>query len=233
MKLSEKTKSHLKKARNLILQIAGWLILLIMLGMACDNFYGIRLMQHGPSFVGRQAVIYECNGHYLYTNPCAMLFYALWLLLLIAGGVFLASFLTLGLSRKAGLFAKWRKKAVFLSVALIYAAIVLAGSAIWHHASDRAYAAFWKRVESCKNLADYRNMFGASVLHKTVTAADRAFIESIAWFKDGGFSPGRELHIFRCARPSVYLLVWLENGEVVQSDWCFYASGYGNETLVP
>ena len=233
MELSEKAKARLKKARNLILQIAGWLILLTMLGITRDSLYRIRLMHCGPSFVGRNAVIYVSNGHYLYTNPCAIIFHECLLLLLIAGGVFLASFLTLWAIRKADCLAAWKKKTVFLSAALFYAAIALAGSAIWYHASYRSCHAFWDRAEACKTLDDYRNVFGASILHKTVTADDQAFIDSIAWFKDGGFSPGRELHIFRHDDPSVYFLVWLENGDIVHVDWCFRASGYGNETLAP
>ena len=233
MELSEKAKARLKKARNLILQIAGWLILLTMLGITRDALYRIRLMHCGPSFVGRNAVIYISNGHYLYTNVGAQVAYHFLQLLLIAGGVFTASFLTLWAIRKAGCLAVWKKKTVFLLAALFYAAIALAGSAIRYHASYRSCHAFWDRAEACKTLDDYRNMFGASILHKTVTADDQAFIKSIAWFKDGGFSPGRELHIFRHDAPSVYFLVWLENGDIVHVDWCFRASGYGNETLAP
>ena len=230
MELSEKAKARLKKARNLILQIVGWLVLLQILGAARDHVSAIRFMQYGPSFVGRQNIFYE-DGAYFYTNVFAQIKPDFQLLLLIASGVLLASFLTLWVIRKAGCLAAWKKKSVFLLAALIYAAIALAGSAIWYHARERSYYAFWDRAEACKTLDDYRNTFGASILHKTVTADDQAFIDSIAWFKDGGFSPGRELHLFRHDDPSVYFLVWLENGEVVHVDWCYRASGYENETL--
>ena len=232
MELSEKAKSRLKKARNLILQIVGWLVLLQILGAARDHVSAIRFMRYGPSFVGRQNIFYE-DGAYFYTNVFAQIKPDFQLLLLIAGGVLLASFPTLWLVRKAGFLAAWKKKSVFLLAALVYAALALAGSAIWHDASKRSCSAFWDRVKACKTIADYRNVFGASVLHKTVTADDQAFIDSIACFKDGGFSPGRELHIFRHDDPSVYFLVWLENGDIVHVDWCFRAPGYGNETLAP
>ena len=83
------------------------------------------------------------------------------------------------------------------------------------------HAKRYHAVESCKSLADYEKLLGCPLFAGPVRESDRAWIEALGNFKNSGFVPGRTLAIFGMDRPRVYVLVWMENEQVVQRNGCY------------
>ena len=221
MKLSDKQKAFWKKLAVWLLRITGWWLLLSLLWIAQSFIYQEQLEFKGPAdFVGSEYVIYTHLGDFFYTNPAGMIIRASQLLLLIGSIVLAISLLTAWGVHKAKLFKKLKLVDKWLISALIYAVVAVVFTAIEYSQTYFRCANFYHKVRECQTIADYEKLCGKAVWQKTVDEKDSEFVNAIAKFEKSGFKAGRELHIFKYAKPEVYLLVWSENGKIVHRNWC-------------
>ena len=235
MKLSDKQKAFLKKLTVWLLRITGWWLLLSLLWISQGFIYQKQLELKGPAdFVGHEFVIYTPYwDDFFYTNPAGMIIRVIQLLLMVGGIVLAISLLTAWGVHKAKLFKILKLVDKWLISALIYAvaAIVFTGTAC--SAAYSSSGKFYAKVRECQTIADYENLCGKAVWQKTVDGKDSEFVNAIAKFEKCGFKAGRELHIFKYAKPEVYLLIWSENSKIVHRDWCYQSAVKGNKTLLP
>ena len=234
MKLSDKQKAFWKKLAVWLLRITGWWLLLSLLWIAQSFIYQEQLEFKGPAdFVGSEYVIYTHLGDFFYTNPAGMIIRASQLLLLIGSIVLAISLLTAWGVHKAKLFKKLKLVDKWLISALIYAVVAVVFTAIEYSQTHFRCADFYHKVRECQTIADYEKLCGKAVWQKTVDEKDSEFVNAIAKFEKSGFKSGRELHIFKYAKPEVYLLVWSENGKIVHRNWCHQSAAKVNKTLFP
>ena len=222
MKLSDKQKAFLKKLAVWLLRIAGWWLLLNLLWISQGFIYQKQLEFKGPAdFVGHEFVIYTPYwDDFFYTNPAGMIIRVIQLLLMVAGIVLAISLLTVWGVHKAKLFKKLKLVDKWLISALIYAVVAVVFTAIEYSQTFFRCADFYHWVRECQTIADYEKLCGKAVWQKTVDEKDSEFVNAIAKFEESGFKSGRELHIFKYAKPEVYLLIWSETGKIVHRDWC-------------
>ena len=230
---SNTKKAFLQKLTGWLLRIAGWGLFLFLLGLAKAFIYQVQLELKGAAdFVGRKNIIYSADlGDFLYSNPAGMIMWSIQLLLLIGGIVLTISLLTAWGVHKAKLFKKVKFADKWLISALIYVIVSIVFTASGYSQTHLICAKFFHKVRECQTIADYEKLCGKAVLQKTVNENDSEFIKAIAWFENSGFQPGRELHIFQCRKPEVYLLVWSENRKIVHRDWCHQSAA--EDTLFP
>ena len=235
MKLSDKQKAFLKKLAVWLLRIAGWWLLLNLLWLASQCLYHKQIELYGlADFVGHEFVIYTPYlDDFFYTNPAGMIIRAIQLLLMVGGIVLAISLLTAWGVHKAKLFKKLKLVDKWLISALIYAVVAVVFTAIEYSQTFFRCADFYHKVRECQTIADYEKLCGKAVWQKTVDEKDSEFVNAIAKFEKSGFKAGRELHIFKYAKPEVYLLIWSENGKIVHRDWCHQSAVKGNKTLLP
>ena len=217
-----KKKALLKQLAVLLLRIAGWWLLLNLLWISQGFIYQKQLELKGPAdFVGHEFVIYTPYlDDFFYTNPGEMIIRVIQLLLLIGSIVFAISLLTAWGVHKAKLFKKLKLVDKWLISALIFAMVAVVFTATEYSQTHFRCADFYHKVRECQTIADYEKLCGKAVWQKTVDEKDSDFINAIAKFEKSGFKAGRELHIFKYAKPEVYLLIWSENGKIVHRDWC-------------
>ena len=235
MNLSEKQRSFLKKLAVLLLRNAGWWLSMSLLWLASQFLYHKQIELYGPAdFVGHKFVIYTPHlDDFFYTNPGEMIIIAIQLLLMVGGIVLAISLLTAWGVHKAKLFKKLKLVDKWLISALIYAMVAVVFTAIEYSQAYFRCADFYHKVRECQTIADYEKLCGKAVWQKTVDEKDSDFINAIAKFEKNGFKAGRELHIFKYAKPEVYLLIWSENGKIVHRDRCHQSAAKGNKTLLP
>ena len=233
MKLSDKHKAFLKKLSGWLPRLAGWGLLLYMLLLAQSFVNQAQITLYGPAgYVTRHCVFYTPElGDFGYTNPGGMMIQLVKFLLLIGSIVLATSLLTAWGVHKAKLFRKIKWADKWLISALLYAIVAIVITATDCSSACTASGKFYAKVRECQTIADYEKLCGKVVLQKTVDENDSEFIKAIAWFDQSGFQPGRELHIFQYRKPEVYLLVWSENGKIVQRDWCHQSAA--KDTLFP
>lgn len=216
-------KKVLKVLLRLIGCLIGCLLLIALIGLAAD-FLECRLylMYGAERVVGARNVIYIGDlWEYIYTNPAAMILSRMTIFFGISMVVLSLSVLAAWGMQRRKLFLRVGKFYKFLVSALIFsvAACVLFGGMlsqeyVFHN--QRYHA-----VEGCKTFADYEKLLGRPLFAGTVRESDRAWIEALGKFKNSGFAPGRSLAIFGMDRPRVYVLVWMENGQVVRRNGCY------------
>ena len=235
MKLSDKQKAFLKKLTVWLLRITGCWLLLSLLWISQGFIYQKQLELKGPAdFVGHEFVIYTPYwDDFFYTNPAGMIIRAIQLLLMVTGIVLAISLLTAWGVQKAKLFKKTKWVDKWLIAALIYAVAAIVFTATACSAAYSSSGKFYAKVRECQTIADYENLCGKAVWQKTVDGKDSEFVNAIAKFEKCGFKSGRELHIFKYAKPEVYLLIWSENGKIVHRNWCHQSATKGNKTLLP
>ena len=124
---------------------------------------------------------------------------------------------------------KWADK--WLISALIYAVVAVVFTAIECSQTFFRCADFYHWVRECQTISDYEKLCGKAVWKKTVDEKDSEFVNAIAKFEESGFKSGRELHIFKYAKPEVYLLIWSENSKIVYRNWCHQSAA--KDTLFP
>ena len=229
MKLSDKQKAFLKKLAVWLLRITGWWLLLSLLLIARNFVYESQVTLYGPAdFVGSEYVIYTHLGDFFYTNPVGMIRKAFQQLLLVGGIVLTAALITAWGVHKVKLFKKMKWVDKWLIAALIYAVAAIVFTATACSAAYSSSGKFYAKVRECQTIADYKKLCGKAVLQKTVDEKDSEFVNAIAKFEKSGFKAGRKLHIFKYAKPEVYLLVWSENGKIVHRDWCHQSAAKDN-----
>ena len=235
MKLSDKQKAFLKKLTVWLLRITGWWLLLNLLWLASQCLYHKQIELYGPAdFVGHEFVIYTPYlDDFFYTNPAGMIIITIQLLLMVGGIVLSISLLTAWGVHKAKLFKKLKLVDKWLISGLIYAVVAVVFTAIECSQTFFRCADFYHKVRECQTISDYEKLCGKAVWQKTVDEKDSEFVNAIAKFEKCGFKSGRELHIFKYAKPEVYLLIWSENGKIVHRDWCHQSAAKGNKTLLP
>ena len=234
MTLSDKQKAFLKKLAVWLLRIAGWWLLLNLLWLARNFVYESQVTLYGPAdFVGSEYVIYTHWGDFFYTNPVGMIMKAFQQLLLVGGIVLTAALITAWGVQKAKLFKKMKWVDKWLISGLIYAVVAVVFTATEYSQTFFRCADFYHQVRECQTIADYEKLCGKAVWQKTVDEKDFDFVNAIAKFEESGFKAGRELHIFKYAKPEVYLLIWSDNGKIVHRNWCHQSAAKGNKTLLP
>ena len=235
MKLSDKQKAFLKKLAVWLLRTAGLWGVLNLLWLASQFLSHTQIELYGPAdFVGHEFVIYTPYwDDFFYTNPGEVIIIAIQLLLMVGGMVLAISLLTAWGVHKAKLFKKLKLVDKFLIAALIYSVVAIVFTATNCSAAYSSSGKFYAKVRECQTIADYKKLCGKAVLQKTVDEKDSEFVNAIAKFEKSGFKAGRKLHIFKYAKPEVYLLVWSENGKIVHRDWCHQSAVKGNKTLLP
>ena len=228
--LSDKQKAFLKKLLLRFLRFSGWVLLPFMLLIAeslFDQTYTVLL--YGPAYITRHGIVYGSElGSFLFTNPGEVILHTVKLLLLIGGIIYAAACLTMFALNKAKLFPKIINKDKFLLAALIYSVFALTFSATEFSKVHTAIGKFYAKVRECQTIADYEKLCGKAVWQKTVDEKDSEFVTAIAKFEKSGFKAGRKLHIFKYAKPEVYLLVWSENGKIVHRDWSHQSAAKDN-----
>ena len=235
MNLSDKQKAFLKKLSGWLPRLAGWVLLLYMLLLAQSFVNQAQITLYGPAgYVTRHCVFYTPElWDFGYTNPGGMMIQLVKLLLLIGSIVLATSLLTAWGVHKAKLFRKIKWADKWLISGLIYAVVAVVFTAIEYSQIYFGCADFYHKVRECQTIADYEKLCGKAVWQKTVDEKDSEFVNAIAKFEESGFKSGRELHIFKYAKPEVYLLIWSENGKIVHRDWCHQSAVKGNKTLLP
>ena len=217
VKFSDTQKAFLKKLSGWLLRLAGGVLLLGLLFLAGEFLYASQMIMYGPfDFLGGTSV-YGTLGDFFYSNRGGMSICSFRMLFLI---VVSAALLTAWSVHKAKLFRKIKWADKWLISALLYAMVTIVITATDCSSAYTASGKFYAKVRECQTIADYEKLCGKAVLQKTVNENDSEFIKAIAWFEESGFKSGRELHIFKYAKPEVYLLVWSENGKIVHRDWC-------------
>ena len=222
MNLSDKQKAFLKKLPGWLPRLAGWGLLLYMLLLAQSFVNQAQITLYGPAnYVTRHCVFYTPElWDFGYTNPGGMMIQLVKLLLLIGSIVLATSLLTAWGVHKAKLFKKIKLIDKWLISGLIYAMVAIVFTATDCSSAYAVSGKFYAKVRECQTIADYEKLCGKAVWQKTVDEKDSDFINAIAKFEKSGFKAGRELHIFKYAKPEVYLLIWSENGKIVHRNWC-------------
>jgi len=216
----DKKKALLKQLAVLLLRNAGLWGVLNLLWLASQFLYHTQIELYGPAdFVGHEFVIYYLDD-FFYTNPGEVIIIAIQLLLMVGGIVLAISLLTAWSVHKVKLFKKLKLVDKFLIAALIYSVVAIVFTATNCSAAYGSSGKFYAKVRECQTIADYEKLCGKAVWQKTVDEKDSEFVNAIAKFEKSGFKAGRKLHIFKYAKPEVYLLVWSENGKIVHRDWC-------------
>ena len=212
-----KKKTLFKKLAVWLLRIAGWWLLLFLLWLACEFLYASQMSLYGPFRFLNGKPVYGTLGDFFYNNRGGMSICSFRIMFLI---VVTAALITAWGVQKAKLFKKMKFVDKWLIAALIYAVVAIVFTATQLSQTYFRCADLYHRVRECKTIADYEKLCGKAVWQKTVNEKDSEFVNAIAKFEKCGFKSGRELHIFKYAKPEVYLLVWSENGKIVHRNWC-------------
>ena len=212
-----------KKVLTVLLRLIGCLLLNELIGTAADFLDGwLYLMYGAERVVGTESVIYIGDlWEYDYTNPAAMIQSRMTIFFGIALTVLSLSVLAAWGVQRLKLFLRVGKFDKCLIAALILSAAVRVFFGGMLSLENMVHAKRYRAVESCKNLADYEKLLGRPLFAGTVRESDRAWVEALGNFQNSGFAPGRTLAIFGMDRPRVYVLVWMENGQVVKRNGCY------------
>ena len=211
-----------------ICRAIGSLVVAALLCNSCNLLYESRIIMYGATrFVRPTNVIYYDLWHFMYTNPGAMVGEWLECFLFIAVPVLLLS-VSLGYIMKKFVFKANRQIDTTLVAILVISTIACIHRAIAYNRNRRLVTSRFELVKSCQTLADYENLCGKCILHKIVDEQDKEFVDSLGRFKDNGYAPGRELYVFCMESPNVYILVWLENGKIIQRNACYWPDGFSN-----
>lgn len=217
-----------KKLLLIFLRIAGCLALFVILGTASDFLCQIQVDLYGVAgFVGSRNVIYVGDlWEYIYTNPVAMMGRALLNSLAVSMGVLLLSALAVWGVQKGKLFPRFGKCDKFL-IAALFISLVTSGFCGWISSAAEEYCSRqYDKVKACQTLADYEKNLGRPFFDEIIQKTDREWIKTLGSFERSecipdGFVPGRRLVIFGMERPRVYILLWMDNGKVVQRNGCY------------
>ncbi len=215
-------KTVLKKIAAVVFCLLAFLLAVNIFSRAADYRFEAEVLMFGPaSFMPRMGVIYMEQGQFIYTNPVAMAVRHLRWLAILTGAAVPPALL-------AGCIIHWLK--VLSKVKLRYKILVFINIAaivtlVWSirdfNRTNEVYKSCFDQVRQCRTLVDFEQFAGKWIYHSKVTETDRELVEKIACFNESnGFSPGRELYIFRIDMPQCYILVWQENGKVVKTNWC-------------
>lgn len=212
-----------KKVLKALLRLVGCLQLISLFGTAADFLDSwLYLMYGAERVVGVRNVIYIGDlWEYDYTNPMAMIRSRMTIFFGIAIVVLSLSVLAAWCAQRLKLFIRVGKFDKFLITALVLSAVACVFCGGMLSQENMVHAKRYHAVESCKSLADYEKLLGRPLFAGPVRESDRAWIEALGNFKNSGFVPGRTLAIFGMDRPRVYVLVWMENEQVVQRNGCY------------
>ena len=219
------TKSSVvvKKAPVVLLRLIGCLLLISLIGMTAEFLDSRLYLLYGAErVVGALNVIYIGDlWLYVCTNPAAMILCKIAIFFGVAMVILTLSVLVVWWVQRCNLFPRIGKFDKLLVSALIFS---VAACGICGGMLSQEYVFHNKRyhaVEDCKTLADYEKLLGRPLFAGAVRESDRNWIDELGKFEKSGFAPGRTLIIFAMDRPRVYILVWMENGRVVQRNGCY------------
>ena len=217
MTLSDKQKAFLKKLTVWLFRLPGYGLFLFLLWLASEFLYASQMSLYGPFHFLNGKPVYGTLGDFFYNNRGGMSICSFRIVSLI---VVSAALITAWGVHKAKLFKKLKLVDKWLISGLIYAIAAIVFTATEYSQTFFRCADFYHKVRECQTIADYEKLCGKAVWQKTVDEKDSEFINAIAKFEESGFKSGRKLHIFKYAKPEVYLLVWSENGKIVHRNWC-------------
>ena len=206
-----------------ILRLIGCLLLLTSIVATTIFVYEDRLVLYGAvGFVRASNVIYtDESWHFIYTNPMAIMVRYLMYFSINAIGVLLLSSILVWLLQVVKLFKGISQFDKFIIVALVISAINLSNWGGWASATLVANSKLYYKVKDCQSLADYEQLLGKPVFEGIVQTKDEEWLRTMGRFQKQGFVPGRKLVVYAAERPKVYVLVWLEDDQIVQRNGCY------------
>lgn len=185
--------------------------------------YNGRLELYGAvGFVRASNVVYtDESWHFIYTNPMAILIRYLMYFSINAIGVLILSGIVVWIMQIVKLFKGVGTIDKFIIVALVISALNLSNWGGWASSADVACSKLYYKVKDCQSLADYEQVLGKPVFERIVQKEDEEWLRMLGRFMKWGFEPGRTLLIYAAERPRIYILVWMENGQIVQRNGCY------------
>lgn len=185
--------------------------------------YQGRLELYGAvSFVRASNVVYtDESWHFIYTNPMAILARCLIFFSINAIGVLILSRIVVWIMQIVKLFKGVGTFDKFIIVALFVSALNLSSWAGWASSVDVACSKLYFNVKDCQSLEDYEQVLGKPVFERIVQKEDEEWLRMLGRFMKWGFEPGRTLLIYAAERPRVFILVWMENEQIVQRNACY------------
>ncbi len=223
--MNDKSKIRyiLEKASKVLCFVLGFLLYLILLGLAAGCFYESSCLLFGAEqIVGAHNVHYHEDGFFIYTNPAAMLFRHVLYFLLLAGLTWwlavVGEWLRQRFFHNSARFSKNIRRLMFAN--LLAGICVGVGIGIFAWAASRDIA-LWNDVRSFNSVAQYENRFGKAAYHfPQIGDKDLEWINETGRMRDRGFALGKEVYFFSSAWPFRWFLVWLEHGRIVKTTWC-------------
>ncbi len=206
-----------------ILRIIGCILLLASIVFTTIFVYDGRLELYGAvGFVRASNVVYtDESWHFIYTNPMAIMVRYLMYFSINAIGVLLVSRIVLWIMQLVKLFSRIGQFDTFLIVALVISAINLSNWGGWASGTLVANSKLYYKVKDCHSLDNYEHLLGKPVFEGIVQEKDEVWLNTLGRFQKWGFANGRKLVIYAAERPKVYILVWLEDEQIVQQNGCY------------
>ncbi len=206
-----------------ILRIVGCLLLVASIIFTSIFAYYGRLELYGAvDFVRASNVVYtDESWHFIYTNPMAILIRYLMFFSINAIGVLIVSRIVVWIMQIVKLFNGVGILDKFIIIALAVSAVNLNTWAGWASSADVACSKLYYKVKDCQSLADYEQLLGKPVFERIVQKEDEEWLRMLGRFMKWGFEPGRTLLIYAAEHPCVYILVWMENDQIVQRNACY------------
>ena len=218
----------IKRFVLIILRIIGCCFVVEIIGVASNFLYEMHVQACGAGrFVGNQNVIYTGElWEFIYTNPMAMFGRYLFIFIGIAIAILLLDTITIWCIQKWKFFPKIGKFDKFLIIALVFSLVACAYCGGTASATNVACSKQYQQVKVCQTLSDYEKLLGKPLFEGTIQEEDKEWIKAFGIFdNDGGlpvgFVPGRKLVVFGMEYPKVYMLVWMENGQIVGRNGCY------------